>query len=83
MTSVMVREKQQCEAWRTCGQVTQEELQTAMGFLKEQLGEDELRGLLDRLNDWQQDGATPIDVAKLMQMAESAEPLAVGQKTQG
>lgn len=66
-------------------QVTQEELQTAMGFLKEQLGEDELRALLDRLNDWQQDGATPIDVAKLMQMATSAEPLAPGvtAKSQG
>ncbi len=62
------------------GQVTQEELQTAMGFMKEQLGEDELRALLDRLNDWQQDGATPIDVAKLMQMASSAEPLAPSVK---
>ncbi|CAL8464272.1 g3807 [Coccomyxa elongata] len=62
------------------GMVTQEELQTAMGFLKEQLGEDELRALLDRLNDWQQDGATPIDVAKLMQMAASAEPLAPSVK---
>ncbi len=65
-----------------CGaQVTQEELQTAMGFLKEQLGEDELRALLDRLNDWQQDGATPIDVGKLMKMAESAEPLAPGSSS--
>jgi hypothetical protein len=34
--------------------VTQEELKTAMGFLREQLGEDELRALLDRLNAWTQ-----------------------------
>ena len=37
-----------------CVQVTQEELTTAMGFLREQLGEDELRALLDRLNAWTQ-----------------------------
>lgn len=59
----------------TVTQVTQEELQTAMGFLKEQLGEDELRLMLDRLNDWNKDGAMPIDVGKLMHMASSAEPL--------
>jgi ribosomal protein S16 len=57
-------------------QVTQEELQMAMSFLKEQLGEDELRLMLDRLNDWNKDGATPIDVAKLMEMAKSATPIA-------
>ena len=53
-------------------QVTQEELQTAMGFLKEQLGEDELRSLLDRLNDWEA-GPQPFNVTKLMEMAQSAE----------
>lgn len=53
-------------------QVTQEELQTAMGFLKEQLGEDELRALLDRLNDWEK-GTTPFNVTKLMEMADTAE----------
>ena len=53
-------------------QVTQEELQTAMGFLKEQLGEDELRALLGRMNDWGE-GSQPFNVAKLMEMAHSAE----------
>ena len=43
-----------------------------MGFLKEQLGEDELRALLDRLNDWKE-GTQPFNVTKLMEMAESAD----------
>lgn len=45
----------QCLLLNACAcaaQVTHEELQTAMGFLREQLGEDELRALLDRLNAW-------------------------------
>ena len=57
-------------------QVTQEELQTAMGFLKEQLGEDELRALLDRLNDWKEEGKQPFNVTKLMEMAHSADTVA-------
>ena len=62
-------------------QVTQEELQTAMGFLKEQLGEDELRALLGRMNDWEE-GTQPFNVNKLMEMAQSAETVAPPQLLQ-
>lgn len=41
-----------------------------MGFLKDQLGEDELRLLLERLNAFSSEHQTPIDVGKLMQFAE-------------
>jgi hypothetical protein len=51
------------------GQVSKEELQTAMGFLREQLGEDELRLLLEELNTFSEDGVN-IDVSKLMALAE-------------
>lgn len=40
-----------------------------MGFLKDQLGEDELRLLLERLNKFNVDRQAPIDVAKMMQFA--------------
>lgn len=51
-------------------QISQEELKTAMGFLKDQLGEDELRLLLERLNAFSSEHQTPIDVGKLMRFAE-------------
>jgi hypothetical protein len=55
-------------------QISTEELQTAMGFLREQLGEDELRALLGDLNAWSDDGASPIPVGKLMELAAKAVP---------
>ncbi len=55
-------------------QISTEELQTAMGFLREQLGEDELRALLGDLNAWSDDGASPIPVGKLMELAAQAVP---------
>jgi uncharacterized protein YqeY len=53
-------------------QISADELKTAMGFLKEQLGEDELRLLLERLNAFSSEHQTPIDVGKLMQFAKEA-----------
>ncbi len=50
-------------------QISPDELRTAMGFLKDQLGEDELRLLLERLNEFNVDRQAPIDVTKLMQFA--------------
>ena len=42
-----------------------------MGFLHEQLGEDELRHLLERLNAWnEEEEANPINVADLMHLTE-------------
>ena len=55
-------------------QISTEELQTAMGFLREQLGEEELRALLGDLNAWSDDGASPIPVGKLMELAAQAAP---------
>lgn len=52
-----------------------------MGFLKEQLGEDELRALLGRMNDWGE-GTQPFNVNKLMEMAQSAETVAPPQLLQ-
>lgn len=45
-----------------------------MGFLREQLGEEELRALLGDLNAWSDDGTSPIPVGKLMEMAALAAP---------
>ena len=45
-----------------------------MGFLREQLGEEELRALLGDLNAWSDDGASPIPVGKLMELAAQATP---------
>ncbi|KAK9846594.1 hypothetical protein WJX81_007347 [Elliptochloris bilobata] len=56
------------------GLISTEELQTAMGFLREQLGEEELRALLGDLNAWSDDGASPIPVGKLMELAAQAAP---------
>ena len=50
-------------------QISKDELQTAMGFLSEQLGEDELRHLLERLNAFSDDATTPINVNSLMALA--------------
>ncbi len=52
-----------------------------MGFLKEQLGEDELRSLLDRLNDWEE-GSNPFNVSKLMDMAQAADTVSPPQLLQ-
>lgn len=50
-------------------QISKDELQTAMGFLSEQLGEEELRHLLERLNAFSDDATTPINVNSLMALA--------------
>ena len=50
-------------------QISKDELQTAMGFLSEQLGEEELRHLLERLNAFSDDATTPINVNSLMELA--------------
>lgn len=50
-------------------QISKDELQTAMGFLSEQLGADELRHLLERLNAFSDDATTPINVNSLMALA--------------
>ena len=47
--------------------MTKDELQTAMSYLKDQLGEDELRLLLERLDAYNDD--TKLDVTQLMQLA--------------
>ena len=49
-------------------QISKHELQTAMGFLSEQLGEDELRHLLERFNAYS-DNAAPFSVNNLMELA--------------
>lgn len=54
-------------------QVSREELQAAMGFLSDQLGEEELRALLERLNAWGDASQEPIPVAKLMALAHTAQ----------
>ena len=54
-------------------QISRAELQTAMGFLREQLGEDELRLLLERLNAFNKDDG-PFDVGNLMSLSELGGP---------
>ena len=44
-----------------------------MGFLREQLGEDELRLLLERLNAFNNDDG-PFDVGNLMSLSELGGP---------
>jgi LETM1 and EF-hand domain-containing protein 1, mitochondrial len=57
------------------GIISMEELGTAMSFLKEQMGEDELRTMLERLAS--EAGANGgIDVGKLMDLAEEMEETA-------
>ncbi|KAK9807532.1 hypothetical protein WJX72_001831 [[Myrmecia] bisecta] len=53
------------------GMITRDELRAAMGFLTDQLGEDELRHLLERLNAFnEEEEASPIPVAELMSLAQ-------------
>lgn len=53
-------------------QISPDELRNAMSFLKEQLGEEELRGMLETLNaEARGDGG--IDVAKLMDLAHGED----------
>ena len=49
-------------------QISKDELQTAMTFLKDQLGEDELRVLLERMDAFSDDAK--MDVTQLMTLAE-------------
>ena len=53
-------------------QISREELETAMGFLRQQLGEDELRMLLDKLNEFglSETEEGPINVGRLMDLAQ-------------
>ncbi|KAL3144484.1 hypothetical protein ABBQ32_004224 [Trebouxia sp. C0010 RCD-2024] len=51
------------------GLITREELETAMSFLGDQLGEDELRMLLDKLNAFGEAKDCPINVSNLMALA--------------
>ena len=50
-------------------QITREELETAMSFLGDQLGEDELRMLLEKLNAYGETKEGPINVSNLMALA--------------
>ena len=50
-------------------QISREELETAMSFLGDQLGEDELRMLLDKLNAYGEAKEGPINVSNLMALA--------------
>ena len=58
-------------------QISKSELQTAMGFLSEQLGEDELRHLLERLNAFSDDTAR-FSVNGLMDLAAAENSPATG-----
>ena len=53
-------------------QISKEELQAAMGFLHDQLGEDDLRAMLERLNAWNEDQGEAIPVSSLMSLAQDA-----------
>lgn len=43
-----------------------------MGFLHDQLGEDELRAMLERLNSWTETPGESIPVSSLMSLAQDA-----------
>ena len=71
------------------GVITEAELQSALGFLREQLGEDELRALLQRLNVLKTaaagdgaaaDGGAAIDVCRLRELAQPEVGKAGGVK---
>ncbi len=49
-------------------QIDKDELQTALTFLRDQLGEDELRILLERMDAFSEDAK--MDVKQLMTLAE-------------
>lgn len=51
------------------GLISRDELETAMSFLGDQLGEDELRMLLDKLNAYGEAKEGPINVSNLMALA--------------
>lgn len=51
-----------------CLQISKDELQTALTFLRDQLGEDELRVLLERMDAFSEDAK--MDVKQLMTLAE-------------
>jgi len=53
-------------------QISQEELRSAMTFLKQQMGEEELRSMLEKL-DAAAGTAGGIDVFKLMELAINPE----------
>ncbi len=59
-------------------QISREELETAMSFLGDQLGEDELRMLLEKLNAYGEAKEGPINVSNLMALAApgNKQPLA-------
>lgn len=62
-------------------QISREELETAMGFLRQQLGEDELRMLLDKLNEFGEQEQGPINVANLMSLAQPPDVKAASLRT--
>lgn len=57
-------------------QISREELETAMSFLGDQLGEDELRMLLEKLNAYNEEDEEPINVSNLMALATDSGPKA-------
>lgn len=57
-------------------QISREELETAMSFLGDQLGEDELRMLLEKLNAYGEADEGPINVSNLMALATPSGPKA-------
>lgn len=61
-----------------CVQITREELETAMSFLGDQLGEDELRMLLDKLNAFGEAKDCPINVSNLMALAAPGSKSDIG-----
>ena len=61
-----------------CVQITREELETAMSFLGDQLGEDELRMLLDKLNAFGEAKDCPINVSNLMALAAPGGKSGIG-----
>ena len=58
-------------------QISKDELQTAMSFLKDQLGEDDLRLLLERMDAFSSDNK--MDVNQLISLAEDPDPRRVQQ----
>ena len=59
-------------AWAPPPQISPDEIQTAMTFLREQLGEDELRLMLEMLST-ESDGGMEIDVNRLLEIAGVVE----------
>lgn len=59
-------------------QISREELETAMSFLGDQLGEEELRMLLEKLNAYGESKEGPINVSNLMALAAPGNKSDVG-----